>query len=107
MRHGEANYAFFEAVLDFYQQKNPHGKIRELQQMIGSVFGCSEEKALRALAEAEHALLPIKQLRQYGVKEADLQLFTQSVFANQKRLVDNSYVPLDEQSVERLYREVY
>lgn len=107
VRHGEANYAFFEAVLDFYQQKNPQGKIRELQQMIGSVFGCSEEKALRALAEAEHALLPIKQLRQYGVKEADLQLFTQSVFANQKRLVDNSYVPLDEQSVERLYREVY
>lgn len=105
--HGASNYAFFEKVLETYQTYKPDGKLRELRSMICQIFGCEDDQALAVLAQAETHLIPVKRLREYGVREEDLPVFTRSVFANQKRLVDNSYVPLTEEMVEEIYRQVY
>lgn len=105
--HGASNYAFFEKVLETYQTYKPDGKLQELRSMICRVFGCEDDQALAVLAQAEAHLIPVKRLREYGVKEADLPIFTKSVFINQKRLVDNSYVPLTKEMVEEIYRQVY
>ncbi len=105
--HGASNYAFFEKVLETYEKHRPDGKLRELRSMICQAFGCEDSQALKVLARAEANLIPVKRLREYGVQEGDLPVFTKSVFANQKRLVDNSYVPLTEEMVEDIYRQVY
>lgn len=107
VRHGEANYAFFEAVLDFYQQKEPSGKDPQTAADDRQCFRMFGRKGSPRVGRSGARSAPDKTAAAIRRKRRDLQLFTQSVFANQKRLVDNSYVPLDEQSVERLYREVY
>lgn len=105
--HGASNYTFFEEVLKLYDRENPEGKIRVLKETISRIFGCKEGEALQVLAQAEEKLIPPRRLKDYGVKKEDLKLFTESVFLNQKRLVDNSYVPLNKEKVLALYEAVY
>ena len=105
--HGAANYAFFDATLRMYERRNPDGRIAELKSMIAGTLGCSEEEAIEALARAEAAMVPVKTLKEYGATPEDLQEFTDSVFQNQMRLVNNAYVPMDPKGVLELYEEVY
>ena len=48
--------------------------------------------------------MPKKPLRDYGVTEADCADFARSVITEQQRLMRNALVPLDEATVERIYR---
>ncbi|MDO5703043.1 MAG: iron-containing alcohol dehydrogenase [Lachnospiraceae bacterium] len=109
--HGAANYVFFESAMRMYNETDPDGKIAQLRRMICEAFGTAgtdaDAKAFDTLFDAVTQLLPPKKMHEYGVKEEDIDLFTESVFANQMRLVDNAYIKMTPELVRRLYVESY
>lgn len=105
--HGAANYIFFDAALQMYNEHAPEGRIKELRMMISEILGGDEKDALNTLASAESRLYPAKTLRDHGVTEEDIEEFTESVFRNQKRLVDNAYYPMDRAEVRELYKRAF
>ena len=104
--HGAANYVFFDAVLRHYDARDPEGKISSFRAMIADALGCEEKNAIAALAQAEDALIPVKTMSEYGACEEDVDLFTESVFANQMRLVNNACVPVGPSEVREIYMQV-
>lgn len=52
-------------------------------------------------------LIPKKALHEYGVTEAQLSEFADSVMENQGRLMANNFVPLDRERVYKIYRELW
>lgn len=105
--HGESNYALFGKVLEKYNAIKPEGKIAEFKKTIARILGGSEEEALDKLAALEEKILHLKPLREYGFKEEDIDVFAESVLANQQRLVTNSYVPLTKELIKEIYAECY
>ena len=105
--HGESNYALFGKVLEKYDAIDPTGKISEFKKIIARILGGSEAEAIANLAALEEKILHLKPLREYGFKEEDIELFADSVIANQQRLVTNSYVPLNKKLIMDIYTETY
>lgn len=103
--HGESNYALFGKVLEKYNAIAPDGKIAEFKKTIARILGGSEDDAIENLAALEEKILHLKPLREYGFKEKDIDVFTDSVIANQQRLVVNSYVPLTKELIKEIYSE--
>lgn len=48
-----------------------------------------------------------KQLHEYGVREEELETFTDSVMTEQGRLMANNFVPLSREQVLEIYRKLY
>lgn len=105
--HGESNYALFGKVLEKYDALKPEGKIADFKKTIARILGGTEADALKNLAALEETILHLKPLREYGFKEEDIQVFADSVLANQQRLVTNSYVPLTKELIKEIYAECY
>lgn len=53
------------------------------------------------------ALIPKKSLHEYGVKEEELEEFTEVVMTKQGRLMANNYVELDRNTVYGIYKKLY
>ena len=62
---------------------------------------------MEKLEELLKQILQKKALHEYGVKEEELEVFTKSVMETQGRLMANNFVPLDEQRVLKIYKELY
>lgn len=105
--HGESNYALFGKVLEKYDSIAPDGKIAEFKKTIARILGGSEEKAISNLNDLLETILHLKPLREYGFKEEDIEIFTESVIENQQRLVTNSYVPLTKELIKEIYSETF
>jgi len=105
--HGESNYALFGKVLEKYDAIKPDGKLLKLKMTIAEILGGDEENALANLAALEEKILPLKPLHEYGMKKEDIEVFADSVLANQQRLVVNSYVPLTKELIIEIYKETY
>ena len=103
--HGESNYALFGKVLEKYDAIKPDGKIAKFKKTIARILGGSESDAIQNLAALEEKILHLKPLREYGFKQADIEVFADSVLANQQRLVVNSYVPLTKERIMEIYQE--
>ncbi len=105
--HGEANYAFFVAVLKRYDQINPDGKIKKLKEIIAfSQALSSETGSLAGLEQLLSKVSPLKQLREYGMKHEEVDKFTDSAMA-QERLMKNNYVALSRDDVFKIYEARY
>mgnify|MGYP000443179998 CR=1 FL=1 len=52
-------------------------------------------------------ILPKKPLHAYGMTREDIDEFAHSVITSQGRLMANNFVPLDEERVRKIYRELY
>ncbi len=106
--HGEANYIFFMEVFRAYSKKKPEGKISCINGIISKELclatGADAYKALEGLLSQ---LLPIKRLREYGMKEAEIEAFADNVIANQQRLLVNNYVPLTRDEIRDIYRSLF
>lgn len=103
--HGESNYALFGKVLEKYDAIDPNGKIAEFKKTIARILGGNEEDAITNLNAILETILHLKPLHEYGFKEEDIDIFTDSVIENQQRLVVNSYVPLTKELIREIYRE--
>ena len=54
---------------------------------------------MKKLEELLNVLLPKKALHEYGVREVELETFTDSVMTEQGRLMANNFVPLSREQV--------
>lgn len=102
--HGESNYVIFSGVMNCYLSVRTDGEIARLMDFIAGILGCSSKDAFTELGLLLGALLPEKELHEYGVTEADLKAFTDSVMLNQGRLMANSFVPLSKEQVYGIYK---
>ncbi len=105
--HGEANYQFLTAVFELYTAKNPNGTIKELNKYIASLLHVQPDTVYTALAELLDTLILRQPLHKYGMKEAEIETFTDSVIETQQRLLANNYVFLSREEIAGIYREIY
>lgn len=105
--HGESNYAMFTGVLKNYMEIRSDGEIAVMNAFLADLLGCDVAVVYDKLEELLNKILPKKPLRAYGVTEADLPEFAHSVIVSQGRLMANNFVPLDEDRVLKIYRELY
>lgn len=105
--HGESNYALFTGVLKSYMEVRTDGAIAEINALLARLLGCGIPQVYDRLEELLNNILPKQPLRAYGVTEAELPEFAKSVITMQGRLMGNSFVPLDEARVLKIYRELY
>jgi len=101
--HGEANYAFFTAVLNRYEQLNPTGKITDLKGILKTALGMEAgDTAIQALATLLEQIIPLKRLREYGMRQDEVDAFTDAAMA-QERLMKNNYAALTRDDVRSIY----
>lgn len=105
--HGESNYALFTGVMKNYMEIKQDGEIAKMNAFLADILGCGVADVYDALEELLNVLLPKKALHEYGVTKEDLAVFTDSVFANQGRLMANNFVELDRNRVYKIYDELY
>ncbi len=105
--HGEANYAIFIGVYKTYQILNPNGSIVGLNHYLAEILACQPEEVYEEIEKLLNHIIPKKSLREYGVKEEELEVFTETVMTKQGRLMANNYVPLDSNYVLTIYKGLY
>ncbi|MGI6160433.1 MAG: 4-hydroxybutyrate dehydrogenase [Christensenellales bacterium] len=110
--HGETNYQFFAQVFNLYKNEKPGGKIDEIATLIRGYLDkagieSTDENVFEKLEEMLGRLEPLKSLREYGMKEEEIDVFAQSVMDNQQRLLVNSYVPFTLEHARMIYKNRY
>ncbi|WP_334292691.1 4-hydroxybutyrate dehydrogenase [Caminicella sporogenes] len=106
--HGEANYLMFTEVFETYNRLKPEGKIKNINAILRKILKIGESKNVyEALAEVLDKLLERKPLREYGMKESEIESFTDSVIKSQQRLLINNYVSLSRENMIDIYRKLY
>lgn len=106
--HGEANYQFFTEVFKTYNRLNPDGKIKEINKILASILNTDEKtNVYDALEGILNELLSKRQLRNYGMTQEEISLFTDSVLKTQQRLLVNNYVPLSRDEILNIYKNLY
>ena len=105
--HGEANYVVFTEVFKTYNRLAPDGKIQSLNRILTTILGGDGSDVYDRLELLLSAILPKKTLKEYGVKEEELPLFTENVMTKQGRLTANNYTPLSREEVFHIYQNLY
>lgn len=105
--HGEANYEFFTAVFKVYNQKDPNGKIKALNQFLSTLLGVEEAKVYDEIEVILGKLIEKKPLKAYGMKTEEIEGFTDSVLEKQQRLLANNYVALSREEIRDIYQSLY
>lgn len=105
--HGEANYQFFTQVFKVYYRKDPQGKIKTLNEIAAGILNTREDLVYDALEQLLDQLLSKRPLKEYGMKEEEIEGFTDSVLEKQQRLLANNYVPLERTEIEDIYRSLF
>jgi 4-hydroxybutyrate dehydrogenase len=106
--HGEANYQFFTEVFKTYNEKNPDGKIKEINQILAKILNTSADASVYdELEKVLNKLLVKKPLKEFGMKEAETESFADSVIETQQRLLVNNYVPLTREDMVKIYKALY
>ena len=105
--HGESNYAMFTGVMKNYMELKTDGEIAVLNRFLPDLLECPVRYVYEELEKLLNVLIPKKALHEYGVTEAQLSEFADSVMENQGRLMANNFVPLDRERVYKIYRELW
>ncbi len=105
--HGESNYAMFTGVMKNYMELKTDGEIAVLNRFLADLLECPVRYVYEELEKLLNVLIPKKALHEYGVTEAQLSEFADSVMENQGRLMANNFVPLDRERVYKIYRELW
>jgi 4-hydroxybutyrate dehydrogenase len=106
--HGEACARFFSDVFQVYRNKKPDGKVQDLKLLLSQILACSEEQdPWEVMDELLKRLLPPKPLREYGMKEAEIETFADSVIREQQRLLVNNYVELSRDEIRDIFKRLW
>jgi len=105
--HGEANYCLLIGVFKKYMDIDPSGRIKKLNRFIADILDCGEDVVYEEMEMLLNQIIQRKPLHEYGVTEANLKEFTDSVMTKQGRLMANNYVTLDEAAVYGIYKSLY
>ena len=92
--HGEANSRFLIGVFNKYAEILPEGKLKELSEIIKETLEIKTDVkgAFIALENLIRNLIPQKKLREYGVKEENIEKYVDKVIESQQRLLTNNFV---------------
>lgn len=108
--HGEANYQFFTEILKLYYKKDPNGRIQDLNSILVkelSLCECVLEGDQSVIYDKMDELLgnliSKRKLSSYGMKEVEIDTFTDNVIASQQRLLSNNYVPLSREEIRNVF----
>ncbi len=74
---------------------------------MAEILGCDVDVVYAELEKLLNVMIPKKALHEYGVTEAELEEFTDSVLENQGRLMANNFVKLDRERVYKIYKECF
>lgn len=105
--HGESNYALFSGVMKNYLEIKTDGEMQKLKQWISWILECRETEAFQKLDELLGHIMKRKPLHEYGMKEKEIELFTDSVLQNQQRLLANNFVELSRDRIMKIYKELF
>ena len=106
--HGESNYQCFLEVFKTYFRKAPTGKILELNAILAANLGVENNgDVYDELEKLLSGLIAKKKLREYGMKEEEIYSFTDSVIANQQRLLINNHVAFTKEDIIDIYKKLY
>lgn len=107
--HGESTARFLMGVFHKYAELSPQGKLVEVSQLINEALGIDTDLkgSFLALEELINELIPRKPLREYGLKEEDMERYVDKVIETQQRLLINNFVPLSKDDLISIYQAVY
>jgi len=105
--HGEANYQFFTEIFKLYTKKDPNGSIKEINEKIAQWLDVDATSVYDELENLLGKLLNKNKLSSYGMKEEEIELFTDSVIKGQGRLLANNYVSLTREDILNVYTNLY
>ncbi|PID90892.1 MAG: 4-hydroxybutyrate dehydrogenase [Bacteroidetes bacterium] len=105
--HGESNFLFFTKVFEVYQAKQPKGSIEEANRIMARELGCDVKDVYKELDTLLGKLLEKKPLREYGMKEVEIEEFADKVIETQQRLLNNNYVELSRDEIRDIYKALY
>lgn len=107
--HGESTARFLIGVFNKYVELSPVGKLQEVSQIINESLGIYTDikGSFLALEELINKLIPRKELREYGVKEEDIEKYVDKVIESQQRLLINNFVELSKDDLISIYHSVY
>ena len=97
-------YIFWERL---YQEIDPDGSIKELNEYLAGILECKPEEVYEEIEVLLNHLIPKKALHEYGVKEEELEEFTEVVMTKQGRLMANNYVKLDRDTIYGIYKTLF
>ena len=105
--HGEANYQFLTEVFKHYQAGNPDGDIKMLNAFLANVMDCDANDVYVKIEELLGKIISKKPLRDYGMKEEEIESFAVNVEKTQQRLMNQAYVKFDVAEMMEIYRALY
>ncbi|MFD4820166.1 iron-containing alcohol dehydrogenase [Peribacillus butanolivorans] len=107
--HGESTARFLMGVFNKYVELSPEGKLIEVSQIINEALGINADLkgSFLALEELINTLIPRKPLREYGVKEEDIEKYVDKVIESQQRLLINNFIELSKDDLISIYQNVY
>ena len=105
--HGEANYQFFTEIFKLYRTKAPKGTIETLEGIVADILRSPVADVYDNLDKLLSNLLQKKPLKEYGMTEADIDLFTENVIATQQRLLANNYTSLTKEDIRNVYKKLF
>ena len=106
MAHGEANYALFSGVMNWYGKSGSPGAVAELKEQLAGILGCDEERVFEEIDLLLGHLIQKKSLREYGADEKMIKDWSRSVLDTQQRLLKNSPVPLGYEDIWKIYEGI-
>lgn len=109
--HGEANYQFFIEVFRFYNEKSSEGIIKELNDLLIKELKLSANADYNTIYDALTRLLDKlisrKPLREFGMKEKEVDEFAENVIKTQQRLLNNNYVAMTQEEIKEIYLKLF
>ena len=103
--HGQSNQLLFMDVIRKYQEKKPIGKLNQLEEMIGNILDTDPVFAMNTLFKLMDSIFKKDSLKDHGVTEKELPVFTENVLKTQQRLLNNNYVELSYDDILDIYRK--
>jgi len=105
--HGESNYAMFTGVMKNYMELKQDGEIASVNAYIAGILGCRTDNVYEELEKLLNHIVPKKALHEYGMTREQIPEFTDSVLANQQRLLANNFTELDRDRIMKIYTELF
>ena len=78
-----------------------------LCDILSEILKCKKERALSELKELLNQIWPIKKLRDFGMKEEEIEEFANEVYDELQPVLATSYVPLSREELKRINQSLY
>lgn len=101
--HGQANYLLFSACFRMYAKK--HADLSRVEAKIAAVLGVERARVWAELERLLDQILARKPLEAFGMTEAHLNAFPETVLKTQQRLLGNMPVQLTDMDIREIYAE--